>query len=104
MYEDSCALRPSLLVCLKVPVNLQRMVSFIGKNTLLSFDYHICDHVYVKTMELSAYCRFQHFVGKTRTGEISTFPEDAIVFQVQILCRDDTYTDARALLKKHLTV
>ena len=80
------------------------MVSFIGKNTLLSFDYHICDHVYVKTMELSAYCRFQHFVGKTRTGEISTFPEDAIFFQVQILCRDDTYTDARALLKKHLTV
>ena len=78
MYEDSCALRPSLLVCLKVPVNLQRMVSFTGKNTLLSFDYHICDHVYVKTMELSAYCQFQHFVGKLRTGEISTFPEDAI--------------------------
>ena len=89
---------------LKVPVNLLRMVSFIGKNTKLWFDYHICDHVYVITMELSAYYRFQHFVGKTRAGEISTFPEDAIFFQVQILCRDDTYTDARVLLKKHLTV
>ena len=54
------------------------MVSFIGKNTHLSFDYHICDHVYVKTMELSTYYRFQHFVGKTRTVEISTFPEDAV--------------------------
>ena len=54
------------------------MLFFIGKNTLLSFDCHICDHVYLKTMELSAYCRFQHFVGKTKTGEISAFPEDAI--------------------------
>ena len=56
-------------------------------------------HVYVKAMELSTYYRFQHFVGKTRTVEISTIPEDAVFFQVQILCRDDTYTDARALRK-----
>ena len=80
------------------------MVSFIAKNTHLWFDFLISDHVYVKTMELSTYYRFQHFVGKTRTVEISTFPEDAVFFQVQILCRDDTYTDARALLKKHITV
>ena len=72
------------------------MVSFIGKNTHLSFDNHICDNVYLKTMELSTYYRFKNFVKKMRTVEILTFPGDAVFFQVQMLCRDDTYTDARA--------
>ena len=32
--------------------------------------------------------------------EISTFSEDAVFFKVLIPCRDHTYTDARALVKK----